>query len=238
MKPITPQQIASLSTAQQYFHDCYLLSSLGILSRSKKGQKILQNNITTNGKDFNIKFLNVNGKTEDYFISESEINNLEYIDSKPIFSNPSIPIVKSIELAMNKLIKKHPFQKPLICRALETQERFEYNKPSNFLKLFTGITPETINESNLSMSLLDKISKAIDTLKKIANDKDSTFIAGTGISFEGLPSWHCYGITKVDIQNNKFYVFDHRLNKELEFPIISGLLKFKFLTGFWSKDLK
>lgn len=238
MKPITPQQIASLSTAQQYFHDCYLLSSLGILSRSKKGQKILQNNITTNGKDFNIKFKNVNGKAEDYFISESEINNLEYIDSKPIFSNPSIPIVKSVELAMNKLIKKHPFQKPLICRALETQERFEYNKPSNFLKLFTGITPETINESNLSMSLLDKISKAIDTLKKIANDKDSTFIVGTGISFDGLPSWHCYGITKVDIQNNKFYVFDHRLNKELEFPIISGLLKFKFLTGFWSKDLK
>lgn len=238
MRPITPKQIESLATAQQYFHDCYILSSLGILSRSKKGQKILQNNITTNGKDFNIKFLNVNGKAEDYFISESEINNLEYLDSKPIFSNPSIPIVKSVEIAMNKLLKRHPFEKPLVCRFLETQERFEYNKPSNFLKLFTGITPETINESSLSMSLLDKITKSIDTLKKIANDKDSTFIAGTGISFDGLPSWHCYGITKVDIQNNKFYVFDHRLNKELEFPIISGLLKFKFLTGFWSKDLK
>ena len=77
MKPITPQQIASLSTAQQYFHDCYIVSSLGILSRSKKGQKILQNNITTNGKDFNIKFNNVNEKVEDYFISEKEINNCD-----------------------------------------------------------------------------------------------------------------------------------------------------------------
>lgn len=78
MKPITPQQIASLSTAQQYFHDCYIVSSLGILSRSKKGKKILQNNITTNGKDFNIKFNNVNEKVEDYFISEKEINNLKF----------------------------------------------------------------------------------------------------------------------------------------------------------------
>lgn len=238
MKPITPQQIASLSTAQQYFHDCYIVSSLGILSRSKKGQKILQNNITTNGKDFNIKFNNVNEKVEDYFISEKEINNLKLKSHGNEMPFEELPVVKAVELAMNKLIKKHPFQKPLICRALETQERFEYNKPSNFLKLFTGITPETINESSLSMSLLDKISKAIDTLKKIANDKDSTFIAGTGISFDGLPSWHCYGITKVDIQNNKFHVFDHRLNKELEFPIISGLLKFKFLTGFLGKDLK
>ena len=238
MKPITPQQIASLSTAQQYFHDCYLLSSLGILSRSKKGQKVLKKNITTNGKDFNIKFNNVNGKVEDYFVSEQEINNLKMKEFGKEIPIENSPIVKAVELAMNKLIKRHPFEKPLVCRFLETQERFEYNKPSNFLKLFTGITPETINESSLSMSLLDKITKSIDTLKKIANDKDSTFIAGTGLSFDGLPSWHCYGITKVDIQNNKFYVFDHRLNKELEFPIISGLLKFKFLTGIWGKDLK
>ena len=153
MKPITPQQIASLSTAQQYFHDCYIVSSLGILSRSKKGQKILQNNITTNGKDFNIKINNVNEKVEDYFISEKEINNLKFKSYENEMPFEELPVVKAFELAMNKLIKKHPFQKPLICRALETQERFEYNKPSNFLKLFTGITPETINESSLSMSL-------------------------------------------------------------------------------------
>lgn len=238
MKPITPQQIASLSTAQQYFHDCYLLSSLGILSRSKKGQKILQNNITTNGKDFNIKFKNVNGKAEDYFISESEINNLEYIDSKPIFSNPSIPIVKSVELAMNKLIKKHPFQKPLICRALETQERFEYNKPSRFLELFTGQKPITLNESSLRMSLMSKLRDAGDLIMKIWEDEDSAFMLGTGVHFGKLPSWHCFDITKVDMPNNSFTVFDHRQNEELKFPILSGLIKFKFLTGFLGKDLK
>ena len=46
MRSITPKQIESLATAQQYFHDCYILSSLGMLSRSPKGQKILKNNKT------------------------------------------------------------------------------------------------------------------------------------------------------------------------------------------------
>lgn len=237
MKPISPQQIESLTTAKQYFHDCYILSSLGVLSRSPKGQKILQNNITTNGKDFNIKFKNVNGKAEDYFISENEINNLEYIDSKPIFSNPSIPIVKSVEIAMNKLLKKHPFKKPPIYRILESEQKFEYNKPTRFLELFTGQKPKTLNESSLKMTLMSKLDNAIDTLKQISQDKDASFIAGTGIFLGKLPSWHCFGITKVDLAKNKFFVFDHRLNQELEFPIISGLQNFKFLTGYFSKDL-
>lgn len=110
MRPITPKQIESLATVQQHFHDCYIVSSLGILSRSKKGQKILQNNITTNGKDFNIKFLNVNGKTEDYFISSKEIHNLKFRNSDGTLQEMHCPIVKSVELAMNKLIKNHPFK--------------------------------------------------------------------------------------------------------------------------------
>ena len=118
MRPITPKQIESLATVQQHFHDCYIVSSLGILSRSKKGQKILQNNITTNGKDFNIKFLNVNGKTEDYFISSKEIHDLKFRNSDGTLQEMHCPIVKSVELAMNKLIKNHPFKKPPIYRAI------------------------------------------------------------------------------------------------------------------------
>lgn len=238
MRPITPKQIESLATAQQYFHDCYILSSLGILSRSKKGQKILQNNITTNGKDFNIKFLNVNGKTEDYFISSKEIHDLKFRNSDDTLQEMHCPIIKSVELAVNKLIKNHPFKKPPIYRAMDTQQPFEYNKPSRFLELFTGQKPITLNESSLRMSLMSKLRDAGDLMMKIWEDKDSTFMLGTGVHFGELPSWHCFDITKVDMPNNSFTVFDHRQNEELKFPILSGLIKFKFLTGFLGKDLK
>ena len=238
MRPITPHQIESLATAQQHFHDCYILSSLGILSRSKKGQKILQNNITTNGHDFNIKFQNVNGKAEDYFISEEEIHNLKFKDKKNNLQDLHCPIVKSVELAMNKLIKNHPFQKPPLYRAMKTQQPFEYNKPSRFLELFTGQKPITLNESSLRMTLMSKLSEAGDLMMKIWEDKDSAFIIGTGIHLGKLPSWHCFDITKVDMPSNSFTVFDHRQNAELRFPVLSGLLNFKFLTGFLGKDLK
>ena len=237
MRSITPKQIESLATAQQYFHDCYILSSLGMLSRSPKGQKILKNNILTNGKDFNIKFQNVNGKAEDYFISQEEIHNLKFKDNN-ILCNYESPIVKSVELAMNKLLKKHPFKKPLLYRTIESQQTFEYNKPSRFLELFTGQKHLTLNESSLSMSLLDKIHKATEILMKIWEDKDSAFIAGTGIHLGKLPSWHCFEITDVNIPRNTFNVFDHRANRELMFPILSGIQKFKFLTGYFGKDLK
>ncbi len=46
MKPINLSEIKSLQRVKQYFHDCYLVTSMNALSNTENGCKILQNNIS------------------------------------------------------------------------------------------------------------------------------------------------------------------------------------------------
>lgn len=87
MKPINLSEIKSLQRVKQHFHDCYLVTSINALSNTENGRKILQENILRAGNNFNIKFKNINGKAEDFFISEKEINELTLCDR---FFNPII----------------------------------------------------------------------------------------------------------------------------------------------------
>ena len=90
------------------------------------------------------------------------------------------------------------------------------------------------------MSLFGKIEKAFNLLKKIEKDKDSVFIAGTGWNMWGinsLPSWHCYSVRQVRMEQNRIVLFDHRKQEEVVLPIQNALHQLKFLTGYFSKDL-
>ena len=80
MKPINLSEIKSLQRAKQHFHDCYLVTSMNALSNTENGRKILQENILREGNNFNIKFKNINGKSEDFFVSEKELNDLTLCD--------------------------------------------------------------------------------------------------------------------------------------------------------------
>ena len=80
MKPISINEINGLSHAKQYFQDCYLVSSIGALSNNTNGQKILQKNIMHTDNGYKIRFQNVKGKAEDYFITNKEIEDLVYMD--------------------------------------------------------------------------------------------------------------------------------------------------------------
>lgn len=109
MKPINLNEIKSLQRVKQHFHDCYLVTSMNALSNTENGCKTLQNNISREGNNFNIKFKNINGKSEDFFISEKEINDLTLCDqflNPIILTEPENPILKALEVAMNKLLKK------------------------------------------------------------------------------------------------------------------------------------
>lgn len=243
LSPISSVQIAPLQNAVQKFHDCYLVSSLGALSRSTQGRKVLENNISHNTRNYNVKFRDIGGKAEDYLISKKTVNNMvfETEGGKSYELNKIVPpVVKAIELAMNKVIKNHPSKKPFIYRMLENQQDFEYNKPSRFLKMFTGKKPVTLNEGGIRMSLFGKIEKAFSLLNKIEKDKDSVFIAGTGWNMWGinsLPSWHCYSVRQVRMEQNRIVLFDHRKQEEVVLPIQNALHQLKFLTGYFSKDL-
>lgn len=242
MKPINLSEIKSLQRVKQHFHDCYLVTSMNALSNTENGRKILQENILREGNNFNIKFKNINGKSEDFFVTEKELNDLTLCDRffNPIELNePHNPILKAVEVAMNKLLKKYPDKKSFINRLYKTNEEFEYNNPSRFLEMFTGIKAININENSIRMSLKNKIDEAKEVLEKIGNEKTNSFIAGTGHKFiKGLTNWHCYTLENVNNANKTAKIFDNRYQEEITLSFNDFIKKIKYITGYFNEDLK
>lgn len=242
MKPINLSEIKSLQRAKQHFHDCYLVTSMNALSNTENGRKILQENILREGNNFNIKFKNINGKSEDFFVSEKKLNDLTLCDRffNPIeLKEPHNPILKAVEVAMNKLLKKYPDKKSFINRLYKTNEEFEYNNPSRFLEMFTGIKPININENSIRMSLKNKIDEAKEVLEKIGNEKTNSFIAGTGHKFiKGITNWHCYTLENVNNANKIAQIFDNRYQEEITLSFEDFIKKIKYITGYFNEDLK
>lgn len=242
MKPINLSEMKSLQRVKQHFHDCYLVTSMNALSNTENGRKILQENILREGNNFNIKFKNINGKSEDFFVSGKELNDLTLCDRffNPIeLKEPHNPIIKAVEVAMNKLLKKYPDKKSFINRLYKTNEEFEYNNPSRFLEMFTGIKPININENGIRMSLKNKIDEAKEVLEKIGNEKTNSFIAGTGHKFiKGITNWHCYTLENVNNANKIAQIFDNRYQEEITLSFDDFIKKIKYITGYFNEDLK
>lgn len=242
MKPINFEEIKSLQRVKQHFHDCYLVTSLNSLSNSENGRKILQNNILREGNNFKIKFKNINGNQEDFFITEKEIDDLTLCDRffNPIeLKEPHNPIIKAIEVAMNKLLSKFPDKKSFINRLYKTNEQFEYNNPSRFMEMFTGITPLNINEKSFRMSLRKNSDDAKGLFQQIGNNNNSSFIVGTGHNFiNGMTNWHCYTLEKVDNTNNTIQIFDNRYQEKITMSFDEAVKKLKYITGYFNENLK
>ena len=216
-----------MQRASQKLHDCYLVASLGALSNSAKGRKIILNNISHSLDAYNVHFPSINGKSEDYLVDKKSIVDLfQKTENEEISSihNVNSPLTRAVELA--------------IYRLFASKHNCEYNKPSRFLKMFTGKKPITLNEGGVSMSLFSKYSKAKKLLEEIGQDPNAVFVAGTGRnSWGNLPTWHCYVIKRVDTKNNKLLLFDHKEQAEIVLPIQNAIHQLKFITGFFSKDL-
>ena len=241
MKPLGLDEIKNLRSAIQYFQDCYLVSSVGALANSKNGRKILAENISHTSNGFCVKFRNINGHNKDFFVSQEEMDNLVYMDKylNPVpLKTPHNPIIKALEVAMNKLLNKFPDKKPLICRIPSCNEKFEFNKPSNFLEMFTGKKALKIKESSRSSNLKSKEKDSRDILDKISENPGSSFVFGTGIGFsKGLSNNHCYSLKKVDKNNNRIELFDHRYLETLALTYEEAIKKLKFIVGYFDADL-
>lgn len=242
MKPINFDEIKTLQRMKQYFQDCYLVTSINALSNSENGRKILQNNILREGNNFNIKFKSINGKSEDFFVTEKEINDLTLCDRflNPIITEePENPILKAVETAMNKLLKKYPDKKSFANRLYKTNEKFEYNNPSRFMEMFTGIKPLNINENSFRMTLKSKSDEVKALLKKIGENQHNSFVAGTGHKFiKGLTNWHCYTLEKVGNADRTIQIFDNRYQKKIVLLFDDFIKNIKYITGYFNEDLK
>ena len=133
-RPISEQEISSLKNAKQIFSDCYLASTLNALTRTDTGKSILKKHIqkTFNPDlpEYKIHFSNIYDSEKDIFVTLKEINNLKLSDKYGNIVMHNIEennTLKAMEIAMNKLIKQHPFLKSLISRIPKSVEKFEYN---------------------------------------------------------------------------------------------------------------
>lgn len=243
MISIGTDEIRTLRYAIQYFQDCYLVSSIGALTKSANGRKILSENIRYTNDGFCIKFKNINGNCRDFFVTQKDLDNLVYMDKfkNPIPINnyfPHNPIIKAIEVAMNKLLNKFPSKKPLICKFPDCNEKFEFNKPSNFLEMFTGKKPVIINESSIRLSLKSREKESMDIFNRINENPDNSFVAGTLLGFhKGLSDYHCYSISRADKKHNILELFDHRALKTTKLSFDEAIKKLKFLVGYFDDDL-
>lgn len=239
MKPITFNEISTLKNAKQNFCDCYLVSAISALAQTKNGKNILKENILRNGKNYCIKFNNVNGNSERYLVKNSEQDMLiltdRFLEPVPL-KVPDNPIIKAIEIAMSKLLTIHPDKKPFICRIPKCQENFEYNKVSNFFKMFTGIHPITINESGFRMSLKKNRKIVINLLKRMEEEKDFSFVIGSGYRglFNDLP--HCYTVKSV--YDGKINLYDNRKQIYATYKIDDAIKRFKYICGYFNNNLK
>ena len=236
MKPITRHNILPLQTPIQHFNDCYLISSITALARSKTGQKVLSKNVSYNKNGFKVRFQKIDSNPRDYFVSKDEIQKLMKFDefyNEINFHSEQNPIIKAIEIAMNKLIEEYPKKKPFVSKLVRSQEKFEYNKPSNFLEIFTGQKPITLNENSLRMNLQKDKDKAIELFEKIDKSDDFSFIAGTGLWGNGsVSALHCLVIEGVNTENRYLQLYDSRVQNSLKLTFDKTIEIFKFLTGY------
>lgn len=240
MPQLNINEIRSLKYARQYFHDCYLVSSLHALTQSSNGINLLQKNITRDGTNYNIQF---DGLGKMFSVSQDEFDKLDFVDKycnpKPP-KEPYNPILQAIEIAMGKLIAAYPSKKSITCRLAQCRNKFEYNYPSNFLELFTNKKPHTINERSINMKLASKKEEAMDLFEKLDNSNSGdSFVVGTGIRlFSKLPDCHVFVLKKVDLKNNIIYILDNRVKKLIALSIEDALNNLKFITGYFNSDLK
>lgn len=261
------KELLALRTAKQEFADCYLVSAGHALTRSNNGKRILQENIQTateavprfhytelsnsikrqyenvldNWENFKITFKNVYNKEETYVIDAKTFNKNFKIYHKQ--KQQKTPVLAAIEIAMNKLVNKHFFKKPLISRLHEPflNASFEYNLPSNFFRMFTGKEPIVLGEKNLNWSLNAYKDEAMELFKRMGQEKNHnySFVAGTGFQkIGGAKGWHCFVIKKVDWKNKTIHLVNKRTNRVNKLTFDEALSKLKYIVGYFDENLK
>lgn len=261
------KELLALRTAKQEYADCYLVSAATALTRSKNGQRILQSNIETAVEEvpkfhftelsaslkrqyekvlekwniFKITFKNVYDKEESYIIDAKEFNKKFHIYHKQKKQNAQV--LAALEIAMNKLVNRHFFKKPLISRLNEPflNASFEYNLPSNFFRMFTGKEPIVLGEKNLNFTLNPYKDEALKLFTQMGKDRNSnySFVAGTGFkSINGSKAWHCFVVKKVDLKNKTIHLVNKRTNSVSKLSFDEALSKLKYIVGYFDENLK
>lgn len=236
--------------------DCFSNATRYALLNSNKGREILSNRIKID-KDSSIDptykiTLNVNKHDESYRVTKNDYFGKffstyraynEYPPKSGEFQESEANNLNTaFDIAIAKMIKKHPKEKPWYMRIYDWphNKKYEYNRPSRAFSWLTGIKPIAYGENGLKCGLEKQREEVLALLNTLGNlsAKDYSFILMTGARFTPMvEKWHCVPITKVDNESKKVFFYDKRQNKEFDISFDTILYSFKAIVGInWSNS--
>ena len=214
------------------------MSSLESLSQTENGRKVLKEQIQhddNNPNRINCYFYKKNGDKIGYSVP---INNVVK-GYKKVFEKQPNEIIRSVDISVNEYEKKYK-TKHIISDLRDTFEeyKFEFNMPSNFMQMITGVKPRVIGETNCNLDLRKYKNEVLELFEKLDKEKKHSFVISTGIkSLEGH-KFHVYILEDVNMSNNTITVREKRENVSKTMSIEEALKTFKCIVGYLNSDLE
>ncbi len=211
-KKITGGQIKKiLATPQVTRSDCYLVSTLKALAKSRIGKQMLKQSIKTSadGDTFEVTF-NKYDKDNTYTVQKDK--KYDITTSRHQF-NPT----GAVETATNFVIQDRRDSKPAIIRTFAplfcADFPVECNLASVYMETLTGKKPVSIGDDSL-LSLNSKKEEAVELLDKIGDTKMNkhSFVAGSKLmnTKDNIGAMHYYVIKKVDKDKKEVHLINPR----------------------------
>lgn len=235
---ISDKDIESLQNVEQYFSDCYIVSTMESLSNSSNGREILKEQIQyddNNPNLINCYLYTDNGK-EKYTVTASQAE----AGYEQLYEHQPNKIIRSIDISVSEYENKHK-AKPWFCRISDKFKSFSFENslPSHFMKTLTGIEPTyNIAETDLNIDLKSYKKEVIELFEKMDKDKEHSFVIGTGIKKLDNKRFHVYVLQDVDLKNNIVTIKNKRGNKIEKMSVEEVLSNFKYIVGYFNTDLK
>ena len=237
-KSISDKDIDGFEHAKQHFSDCYLMTTMETLSHTQNGREVLKEQIQydDNNPDLiNCYLYNKNGEKEKYTVpAKMALQGYE-----KVYNNQPNEIIRAMDISVDQFEKKHK-AKPLVCKIADTfnDYSFEKNLPSHFMKTLTGIEPRVIAEKDFNMDLTGYKEQVMQLFERMDKEKEHSFLIGTGFKMLDSRVWHVYILEDVDLKNNTVTVKEKRSNRPRTMSIDAALNTFKYIVGYFDKDLK
>jgi len=235
---ITDKEIDNIKHTKQHFSDCYLMTTMEALSNTKNGRKILKKQIEHDDKNpylINCYLYNSAGEKEKYSIPTNAVLK----GYEKLYRIQDNEIIRSMDVSVAEYEKKYK-SKPLICRIADDLKDYEFEKnlPSHFMEILVGKKP-TVNiaEQEFNLDLTKHKEEVMALFKRMEAEKDYNIIIGTGVKILDGRSWHVYILENVDLKNNTITVKEKRSNTPRVMDIDTALKTFKYIVGYFDKDL-
>ena len=147
----------------------------------------------------------------------------------------------AFDIAVAKMIQKHPAEKPWYLRIYDwpRNNNYEYNKPSRAFKWLTGRKPIQIGEDGYKTNLKSHEKDVLELLNKLGelSPKDYSFVIMTGSKYTPLAEkWHCLPILNIDKKAQTVQVVDKRTGEEFDVAFDSIINFFKAIVGINWKE--